>query len=114
MKAIIKVGTWWFFPKNIIGMTLFPFVFIDRNWKNKVSEQTYAETIRHESIHIQQQLEMLVIPFYFWYGLEFCLRCIGGNVNAYSSLCFEQEANSNEKNSDYLKTRKFWAFLKYL
>lgn len=114
MKAIVKIGHWWFFPKDVIGMTLFPIVFIDRNWKNKVNEQTYQETINHESIHIQQQLEMLIIPFYLWYGIEFVIRWIVGSSDAYADLCFEQEARNNQCNSDYLKTRKFWAFVKYL
>lgn len=114
MKAIIKIGHWWFFPKDVIGMTLFPFIFIDKNWAIKVNKQTYAETINHESIHIRQQLEMLIIPFYVWYLLEFCIRWICGSSTAYSSLCFEQEANKNEYNSEYLKKRKFWSFIKYI
>jgi hypothetical protein len=114
MKPTIKIGTWWFFPKQVVGMTIFPFIFIDRNWANKVTIQTYKETIIHESIHIRQQLELFIIPFYFWYGIEFLIRWISGNKNAYSSLCFEQEANTNEWNSMYLKKRRFWAFIKYL
>lgn len=97
--------------KNFNGMTLWPFVV--------VKHQTLCEDkifLNHESIHLQQQLEMIIIFFYLWYGLEFLVRWAKcGNKNqAYRNISFEQEAYMQERNFLYLKQRTFWAFLKYV
>ncbi len=42
------------------------------------------KTIRHESIHTKQMKEMLYIPFYVWYGIEW--------VISYFAWSFEKEA----------------------
>lgn len=72
--------------------------------------------INHEKIHLKQQIEMLVIIFFIWYGIEFLFRLfITRNwMKAYFSVSFEREAYGNEKNLTYLRDRKFWNFLKYI
>lgn len=72
--------------------------------------------INHEKIHLRQQLELLVIPFYIVYGIEFLIRLIlyKNWHKAYKNISFEREAYTNEFNLYYLKGRPFWAFLKYL
>lgn len=59
---------------------------------------------------------MLIIPFYLWYGIEFLIRLmqLKDKKKAYSALAMEREAYSNETDLDYLKTFRFWAFLRYL
>jgi len=98
-------------PKGFSGITLFPFIFlIDENLK-------YITTlIHHEKIHLQQQKELLMIFFYIFYGLEWFFKLIKyrNRYLAYKNLSFEKEAYQNEKNLNYLKTRKAWAFLNYL
>lgn len=98
-------------PKGYRGLTVFPFVFVKQalDKKNEVF-------INHERIHLRQQLEMLVIPFFVWYFMEFLVRFIQyKNWNlAYRNISFEKEAYSKEKNLDYLKTRKTWSFAKYI
>ncbi|WP_034041236.1 hypothetical protein [Wocania ichthyoenteri] len=98
-------------PKGYTGLTVFPFVFL----KNSRFKTDYI-LINHEKIHLRQQLEMLVIPFYLAYILEFLFRLIQyRNWNlAYRNISFEREAYANELNLDYLKQRLFWEFLKYL
>ena len=116
MKPIIKIGTWWFFPKGVIAMSLFPFIFIDFHYAWNTTEESYDSTINHEKIHIRQQIEMLIIFFYLWYGIEYLLRAIRLNLrlDPYDDLSFEREAYMNDLDMGYLKTRKFWSFLKYL
>lgn len=96
---------------KISGITLFPFIFIqgkaDRN--NKI-------LINHEKIHIRQQMELLIIPFYIWYLSEYYLKYLKyKNPHlAYRNISFEREAYENDQNLDYLKKRKFWSFTRYL
>jgi hypothetical protein len=72
--------------------------------------------INHERIHLRQQLELLIIPFFIWYLLEFCLRWIQyKNFDlGYRNISFEREAYANEKDLYYLKRRSFWKFLEYV
>ncbi len=97
-------------PKGYRGLTLFPFIFLLRkeDKRNKV-------LINHEKIHIRQQLELLVLPFFIWYGIEFLIRLVQFKnwSRAYRNISFEREAYENEKDLDYLKKRSFWQFLKY-
>lgn len=98
-------------PKGYIGITIFPFVFL----KSKALKLN-ATLINHEKIHLKQQLELLVFPFYVFYSIEFLVRLIHYKnwQIAYRNISFEREAYLNESNLDYLKQRSFWAFLKYL
>ena len=34
-------------------------------------------TLRHEHIHTMQMREMLYVPFYLWYGIEYVIKFIG-------------------------------------
>jgi hypothetical protein len=102
MKGIViktKLG----FAKAI---ALFPFIF---------TETVAEKTLNHERIHLRQQLELLVIPFYLWYGIEYVVRLFGkSGYVAYKNIGFERECFSNDKDMNYLKKRKPYSFLKYL
>jgi hypothetical protein len=93
--------------KRINAIALFPFILT-----NDRSERT----LNHERIHLAQELEMLVIPFYLWYGIEYLVYRLKGysDYKAYRAISFEKEAFGNELDVDYLRKRKFWNFLKYL
>lgn len=93
--------------RNIQAMALWPFI---------LTEVKSDSVLNHERIHLSQQIELLVIPFYIWYGLEYLIHRIKGYNHwaAYNLISFEREAHHNENNPNYLKTRKFWAFTKYL
>lgn len=74
-----------------------------------------ASIIAHEKIHWRQQCEMLIVPFYLWYGAEWLIRrFIIGDLRAYYNLSFEREAYSNEKDINYLFGRKRFAWTGYL
>ena len=53
-------------PKGYSGITLYPFVFL----KTKTMKHDTV-LLNHEKIHLKQQLELLILPFYLWYVLEF-------------------------------------------
>ena len=83
------------------GMAFFPFVII-----NSEVEPT-PELINHERIHLRQQLEMLVIPFYIWYLIAYYRR-------GYMQVSFEKEAYANDSDLNYLKKRRIFGFMRYL
>ena len=97
-------------PKNFVGITLFPFIFL----KNKDLKHDRI-LINHEKIHLKQQQELFIIFFYFLYALEWLIKIIKyKNTNlAYQNLSFEREAYQNENNLLYLENRKFWSFINY-
>ena len=98
-------------PKGFRGLTVFPFVLIKcrLDFKNKI-------LVNHEKIHIRQQKELLVLPFFLWYFVEYAVRLLQyKNANlAYRNISFEREAYANELDLNYLETRHFFNFLNYL
>lgn len=96
---------------KINGIALFPFILL----KSKLDKKNII-LLNHEKIHLRQQAEMLIIFFYLWYVLEYYYLLIKfrNAYLAYQNISFEREAYSNEHNLNYLKTRKFWNFTKYL
>jgi len=97
-------------PKGYTGITLFPFVFLKH--KNLKYD---AKLMNHERIHLRQQLELLVLPFFVWYLIEFLIHyCRHWNWNkAYRSISFEKEAYANESDIGYLNKRRVWSFISY-
>ncbi|MFM9988554.1 hypothetical protein [Flavobacterium sp.] len=98
-------------PKKYRGLTFFPFIIIKDG-----CDKSNVILINHEKIHIRQQLELLILPFYVWYFLDFLIKMIRykDKNKAYKNIIFEREAYANEKDLDYLKSRSFWSFLNYL
>ena len=98
-------------PKGYRGVTIFPFVFVKEreDLKNTI-------LINHEKIHIRQQVELLIIPFFIWYAVEFLVRLIHyRNANlAYQNISFEREAYAQESDFMYLQKRPYFRFCKYL
>jgi hypothetical protein len=98
-------------PKGYLGITIFPFVILRHN-----SLKQDSVLINHERIHLKQQLELLVLPFFIIYSFEFLIRLFQFKswYLAYKNISFEREAYANEKDLDYLKSRSFWNFITYL
>jgi hypothetical protein len=86
---------------GIRALAFFPFIIIP---KETIIDD---ELINHERIHLRQQLEMLVIPFYIWYLIAIYRK-------GYYGVSFEKEAHSNDNDLTYLKRRKSYSFIKYL
>lgn len=99
------------FYKNYVGLSLWPFIILrDDTLKGDLV------LINHERIHLRQQQELLIIPFYILYSLEWLLRCMLylDGYKAYQNISFEREAYQNEKNMEYLKERSIFNFIKYI
>lgn len=108
---MILIVSKYLIPKGFRGMTMFPFVMVrDRN------AQDYLVLMNHERIHLRQQLELLVLPFFVLYGLDYLVKLIRYRDRnlAYRNVVFEREAYENENDLAYLKSRSFWRFLKFL
>lgn len=97
-------------PKGYLGLTIFPFIVL-----KDIALRSSRILINHEKIHLRQQLELLIVPFFVLYGLEFLYRLIQYKNwgLAYLNLSFEREAYTNEKDLNYLKSRSFLNFLTY-
>lgn len=91
------------------GMALFPFILVKQ-------KNPSAILLNHEKIHLRQQLELLVIPFYVWYLLEYLWHRLKGKSHyaAYRRISFEREAFAHDQALDYLEKRKPWSFWKYV
>lgn len=107
---MLLIVTKFLVPKGYRGMTVFPFVFV----REKKADD-FAVLLNHERIHLTQQLELLVLPFFIWYGLDYLVQLIRyrDRSKAYRNIVFEREAYAKEKDLDYLKSRPLWNFLKY-
>lgn len=81
--------------KGFKVINLFGILFVRGN--AVISEKT----LRHEHIHTMQMREMLYVPFYMWYGIEYVIR--------FFAWSFEIEAYANEHDIDYPKTRKHFS-----
>ncbi len=53
-------------PKGFSGITVYPFIFARENYL-----RTHKTFVNHEKIHLRQQIELLILPFFIWYVLEF-------------------------------------------
>lgn len=98
-------------PKGYVGITIFPFILL----KNKEDKQNWT-LINHERIHLRQQLELLILPFFIWYFMEFLIRWLQyKNFHCgYRNISFEREAYQNEKDKTYLENRKSFQSFHYL
>ena len=103
----------WFM--RIGGISLFPFIILREKYQsNKFWIKRGKRTINHESIHFQQQLELLVILFYVVYILEWFFKLFIYGRKAYYNISFEREAYNNDENFDYLNTRKRYNWIKLI
>ena len=100
----------YFTPKNISGISIFPFIILE---KREIKDD--KAFVNHEMIHIYQQMELLFIFFIVLYYAEFLILLLKykNRQQAYRNISFECEAYENEANYDYLKTRKCFSFIKY-
>jgi hypothetical protein len=122
---------------GLLGLTLWPCVFLEKKALTNKSNPTIV--LRHEAIHLEQQRECFIIPFYMIYIVELLCRKLFQTQDAtqqsrpcadsenpldtqldyrdrdpiYSSLAFEQEAYANERRSAYVPKRQPFAWIHY-
>lgn len=120
--------------KGFVAMCFWPFIFV----RKEAMRRYGVYTDNHESIHAEQQKEMLAVGvslavigfligfglwsllffplFFWWYGIEWLFRVFqyrNGHV-AYKNISFEREAYGMEYSLGYLSERRHFAWLSYL
>jgi hypothetical protein len=105
---IVGGPLWLVMPGDTRGIALFPFIFLRQG-------QPTDALLRHERIHLRQQAELLVLPFYLWYLLDYARHRLRGlsRKDAYLAICFEREAYAHDQEAGYLNRRPRWAFVEY-
>lgn len=98
-----------FIPKGICVNLFGSYWARDISWIDKY-------VINHERIHTAQQRELLFVPFYILYVIEWLVRLVQfrNRHDAYMNISFEREAYANGDNLDYLPNRKLFAWRRYL
>jgi len=94
----------------VTAMALFPFVLFDRH--DRASDHVL---LQHEQIHLRQQIELLILPFYLLYAYYYLKGRFKGHSarEAYRAIPFEREAYLHEATQDYLNSRSRFAWMKY-
>jgi hypothetical protein len=92
-------------------MALYPFILLAHP-----HDRANRSLMNHERIHLRQQAELLVLPFYVFYLAHYFLNLarLGQHDQAYRQICFEREAYAHDADLGYLAKRKTWAFLGHL
>ena len=95
-------------PINIAAISFGPFV-----WSRVAIDDRLR---RHETIHFQQQIELLFVFQWLLYGIFWLINVVkyrDGAV-AYMQSPFEREAYANEHDENYLINRHFWGWQEYI
>ena len=68
--------------------------------------------LNHELIHVAQQKELLYIPFFIWYFIEWLMLCVKyrNSLQAYYHIRFEKEAYRHQNDLTYLSKRKHFRY----
>lgn len=92
---------------DVYAITLWPFVFI--------RDEGNDRTVNHETIHIKQYNELLVVGFLVLYMYDWVYGLIKyrDKSKAYMRIRFEQEAYENDKNVHYIRERQRFGWKKY-
>ena len=92
------------FAKDFLALTLGEFIL--------AKEPLNPTAVNHELIHVAQQRELLYIPFFIWYGIEWLVLCIKyrDRLKAYYNIRFDKEAYRHQGDLSYLKHRKHYRY----
>ena len=92
------------------GLSFFVFVWISRMEKDE------TRLMRHETIHFWQQVEMLFVLHWLFYGLFYLVARAKGHCHyiAYRYNPFELEAFENDPDEQYLVKRRPFAWARYV
>ena len=96
-------------PKGICLNLFGTFWTRDPSWIDKY-------VINHERIHTAQQRELLFVPFYIVYLIEWVLRLAQYRnfKQAYYNISFEREAYRHGHDLRYLKNRWHYSWLNFI
>ena len=103
MPKILRIKK---FPlgKDFLALTLGEFIL--------AREPLNRYAVNHELIHVAQQRELLYIPFFIWYGIEWVVLYLKYHdwQVAYRHIRFEKEAYRHEGDLFYLSNRKHYRY----
>ena len=90
--------------RKFLAICLFGFIFTVRPLSKT--------ELNHELIHVAQQKELLYLPFFLWYFLEWLVLLLKyrDHMEAYRHIRFEEEAYRHQDDLGYLKHRKHFAY----
>lgn len=90
--------------KSYFAICFFGFIFAKRPLSDV--------ELNHERIHAAQQRELLFLPFFLWYGIEWLVLLLKyrNATKAYFHIRFEQEAYRHERDLHYLDTRRHYRY----
>lgn len=93
------------------AMALYPFILI-----KKKEYRHDPVLINHEKIHHRQQLELLIVPFYLIYVVNYLFNLLkyDSHQKAYRQIVLEKEAYVNENDFNYIINRKLFAWIKLM
>lgn len=94
---------------SFLAINLFGYVFTKRELKDWQK--------RHEEIHSEQMKELLYVPFYLLYVLEFIIKLPFYKFNwnnTYKAISFECEAYRYQDWTYYISYREKYIWRKYL
>lgn len=96
-------------PKGICLNLFGTFWTRDSSWIDKY-------VINHEKIHTAQQRELLFIPFYILYILEWIVKLFKYRnwQKSYYNISFEREAYKYGHDITYLMNRKHYSWTKFI
>ena len=101
----VRIVRRWLLGSNYYAICLFGLILAARPLS--------AIELNHERIHAAQQRELLWLPFFMWYGVEwlwYFIRFRNGE-KAYFHIRFEQEAYRHQSDLSYLRNRQRYGYL---
>ena len=103
MTKILKVKRI-LFGRSFLAITLGELIL--------TTDELDAYELNHELIHVAQQRELLYLPFFLWYGLEWLILLIKyrDGMQAYRNIRFEREAYQNQYDLTYLQHRRHYHY----
>ena len=92
------------FGRNFYAITLGEFIL-------SVGPLNHHE-LNHELIHVRQQRELLYLPFFIWYIVEWLVLCLKYKDwdKAYFNIRFEKEAYRHQGDLSYLERRRHYHY----
>lgn len=102
--------------KGYYAINLYGTLFVRKEYKY---EPIPIKTLNHKSIHTAQMKDFCKwLPiggtvFYIIYFINWIINLILNPRYAYKSIIFEKEAYKNQRNLEYLDTRKRFACFKF-
>jgi hypothetical protein len=103
MTKILKVKRI-LFGRSFLAITLGELIL--------TTDELDAYELNHELIHVAQQRELLYLPFFLWYGLEWLILLIKyrDGMQAYRNIRFEREAYQHQYDLTYLQHRRHYHY----